>query len=385
MKHLIVFILLFLTTHAFSQTDRFEAFNDQKKTISLNTGITMRYIERGNLGGAALILLHGATDTGRSFQMLIDEIVSQDPNRRIIVPDLRGHGETSMPPRRHCANAPETCFTPAEFASDIISLMDKLDIPFANIVGHSMGSVIAQEIALAYPDRVTSMALIGTFVQGNDVLRDDLASNLLEKTWRPILETEPDFSWPEDAYNLKVNDLGSDQTTWLRMHWVDELGAPKAFLDDIFLETSQTRLGTWIGTIKALSNTDNRLKLQDLTVPTLVLWSSQDEYFTNDDQQLVMTAMANAARVTNTPMTYKTYGKKPLTAGTPRSDLGHNLHWAAPKQVAADIVSFFRTGSPLKSLPYLNPANPAEVIEAPDAAEIHTWGDLREQASNTPR
>ncbi|HLT71144.1 MAG TPA: hypothetical protein VKZ75_00765, partial [Cyclobacteriaceae bacterium] len=61
MKHLIVFILLFLTTHAFSQTDRFEAFNDQKKTISLNTGITMRYIERGNLGGTALILLHGAT------------------------------------------------------------------------------------------------------------------------------------------------------------------------------------------------------------------------------------------------------------------------------------------------------------------------------------
>lgn len=385
MKHLIAFIYLLLATFAFGQTNPFETFNNQKKSISLRTGITMRYIERGNVGGTALVLLHGATDTGRSFQLLVEEMVSQNPNLRIIVPDLRGHGETSMPSRRDCAHAPEECFTPADFASDIISLLNRLDIASAYIVGHSMGSVIAQEIALAYPERVTSMVFIGTFVQGNKVLRDDLASNLLEKTWKPVLETEPDFSWPEDAYNMSTADLGGDQTAWLRKHWVNELGAPETFLDDVLRETIQIRLGTWIGTIKALSNTDNRVEVQNLTVPTLVLWASQDIYFTKYDQEMVMTAMADASRVNNTQVTYKTYGMKPLSEGMPQSDLGHNLHWAAPKQVAADIISFIRTGFPLKSQPYLNPANPAEVLEAPDAAEIRTWGGLREQASNTPR
>jgi pimeloyl-ACP methyl ester carboxylesterase len=388
MKTILALFGLFTAAYALGQgPDQFEAFNLQKKKTTLTTGITMSYVERGNIGGASLILLHGCTDTGRSFQLLIDELVSVYPNLRIIAPDLRGHGDSSMPDRRTCASTPENCFTPAVLAADVLALMDQMEIQSAYIVGHSMGSVVAQELALNFPERVNRMVLIGSMVYGkeNSFINDFLISGLIEKSWRPILETESDFSWPEDAYFVKPADMGRSETAFLRTHWVNELGAPESFLNDVNRETSQIGLGTWIGAIKALSKVDNRVALQNLAVPTLVLWPSQDLVFPKADQEMVMTALAAAARVNNTPIVYKTYGKKPLTEGAPQSDLGHNLHWAAPRQVAADIISFIRTGFPLKSLPYLNPDNPVEVVEAPDAADIKTWGGRSEQALNVIR
>ena len=378
MKKAILILSMCISTLTFGQpADKYADFSAQKKSIVLSTGITMKYIETGNAEGAPLILLHGLTDTGRSFQLMIEELTRTNKDLRIIAPDLRGHGETSMPDESACAAAPEQCFTIVDFASDIIALMDQKSITKAYVVGHSMGSVIAQELALNYAERVNSVVLIGTYVNGktNAFLHDFLLAGLVEGAWKPALEAQEDFRWPEGAYTLTPNDLGAEVTDFLKENWVYEIATDEAYLESIHKETIQTPIGTWIGAIKVLCEVDNREALQHLRVPTLVLWATQDMAFPQPDQEQVKAALAKASGMHGTRIIYKTYGKIPLPAsGYQENDLGHNLQWPAPKEVAADVSAFIKNGFPLSNIPYVNPENMQQVLTEEGNTNIIVWG-----------
>jgi len=56
-------------------------------------------------------------------------------------------------------------------AHDSLALMDQLGWHHAHVVGHSMGGVVAQQLALDAPHRVTSLALLCTFSRGRNVIR----------------------------------------------------------------------------------------------------------------------------------------------------------------------------------------------------------------------
>lgn len=372
----LAFAIPFLTTS--QSTDPFAAFSAQKKSIVLSTSITMKYAEAGNLLGTPVILLHGYTDSGRSFQQVMKALEKENPQLRIIAPDLRGHGESSMPDSVQCRENPETCFEPADFAADIIALMDQLNIPKAHIVGHSMGSVVAQELALTHSGRVNSLVLIGTMVNGKEsvVVRDFLIGELIEKIFHVELEKRPGFRWPADAWALTPNDLGGETMAFLQNFWVVDPVAADAFVQAILLETQRVKLGTWIGVIKALQQMDNREVLKNLKKPTLILWATQDNAFPAEpDQQQVKEAFQTAAETNGTRVIYKTYGKTPLPAsGMQESDLGHNLHWGAPDEVAADIASFIQTGFPTPGLPCANPQNIKQVLIELTDSNITTWG-----------
>lgn len=69
MKKIILVLAMCISTLAFSQSaNKYAAFSTQKKSIALTTGIKMKYIENGKAGGTPVILLHGSSDTGRSYQ-----------------------------------------------------------------------------------------------------------------------------------------------------------------------------------------------------------------------------------------------------------------------------------------------------------------------------
>ncbi len=358
--------------------DPFVAFSAQKKSINLRTGITMKYAEAGNPLGTLVILLHGYTDSGRSFQFVLPALEKENPQLRIIAPDLRGHGESSMPDSVECREHPKTCFSPTDFAADIIALMDQLNIPKAHIVGHSMGSAIAQELALHHSGRVNSLVLIGTFVNGKEsaVICDFLIGELVEKIFRAELEKRPGFHWPADAWYLTPNELGKDAMAFLKNLWVVDPIAADAFLQAVLSETANVKLGAWIGAINALARIDNREALKNLKKPTLILWATQDNAFLAEpDQQWVKEAFQSAAETNGNRIIYKVYGKIPLPAsGMQESDLGHNLHWGAPNEVAADIASFIQNGFPAPGLPYANPDNAKQVLIEITNSNVTTWG-----------
>ncbi|MCC6413965.1 MAG: alpha/beta hydrolase [Saprospiraceae bacterium] len=379
MKTILLSLALALPLFALGQqTDPFAAFSAQKKSVQLHTGITMKYVEAGNPLGTPVILLHGYTDSGRSFQFVLPALEKENPQLRILAPDLRGHGESSMPDSTRCSEHPETCFEPNDFAADIVALMDHLNIRKAHIVGHSMGSIVAQELALNHSGRVNSLVLIGTFVDGKKsaAVNDFLIGELIEKTIRTELEKRPGFHWPSDAWLLTPNDISAVTMPFLQNLWVVDPVAPEAFVQAILPETAHVPLGVWIGVIKALALVDNREALKTLKKPTLLLWATQDNAFPAEpDQQQVKEAFQIAAETHGTRVIYKTYGKKPLpTSGMQESDLGHNLHWGAPDEVAADIASFIQTGLPTPGLPHANPANIKQVLIGITNSNITTWG-----------
>lgn len=328
-----------------------------KNTIQLSTGISMKYVEAGNDGGKVVIMLHGFTDTSRSFFDTVTELNRLNPGLKIYALDQRGHGGTSMP-AIECASNPEDCFSPAEFANDVIAFMDQKSISKAYIVGHSMGSIIAQELSLEYPARVQGMVLIGSFINGqaSAAINDYLINGIIAGEWKTSLEKDPGFEWPKDAYLLKPTDLDPELVKWIKTDWVLDPIADPELLKAIYPETMDTKLGVWIGVPYGLRQLNNTERLKKLTVQTLVLWATQDNFFPKNDQDEIRNALDVAVKDRNLNYHYKTYGRKPLPAsGIQENDLGHNLQWAAYVPVAADINSFILNGKPTTQSAYADP------------------------------
>jgi 3-oxoadipate enol-lactonase len=110
--------------------------------------IEMVYDEAGS--GAAVVLLHGFP-FNRS--MWNEQIAALAPSFRVIVPDLRGHGATTV------TKAPATM---DELARDVVALMDALEISRAAVCGLSMGGYVALALCKMFPSRIRALVLADT-------------------------------------------------------------------------------------------------------------------------------------------------------------------------------------------------------------------------------
>lgn len=354
----IVFLFLLINHFVSAQTQQEAGI--LKKNVALTTGINMTYLEAGKAGGETVIFLHGYTDTKRSFEGTVQHLHALNPSLKIYALDQRGHGESSMPDEGRCAQVPELCFTPADFAKDVIAFMDQKNIAKAFVVGHSMGSIHTQELALQYPDRLKGIVLIGSFIDGTEMpfIHEFLIGGVLENLWRNELEKGGHFRWPTDAYNLKPIDMKPELTEWIKTEWTVDPTVKDELINAIYADAMQVKLGTWIGVIKALGKLDNREALKNLKVPALVLWATQDAACPESQQILLKKSLDEAVKKTNITYSFKTYGVVPLPeSGFQENELGHNLQWAAAETIAADIHSFINTGKPLPGTPYANPDN----------------------------
>lgn len=82
---------------------------------------------------------------------------------RLTAFDNRGVGRSATPPGP---------FSIRDFAADTVALMDALGLGRVHVVGSSMGGAIAQEVALACPERVRSLVLNGTWCRGDRFLHE---------------------------------------------------------------------------------------------------------------------------------------------------------------------------------------------------------------------
>jgi pimeloyl-ACP methyl ester carboxylesterase len=95
-----------------------------------------------------LFLIHGAGGRHDHWPPQVRRI----EGITVIAPDLPGHGRSAGAGRQSIL----------DYANDIVSLMDALEIPQAIVGGHSMGGAIAQMLALTAPERVAGLVLVGT-------------------------------------------------------------------------------------------------------------------------------------------------------------------------------------------------------------------------------
>jgi pimeloyl-ACP methyl ester carboxylesterase len=127
-----------------------DAFDASKKTVALPNGEVLAYIDSGNISGPAVVMIHGYTDSARDWVPMLPYLSKRF---RLILVDLRGHGFSSKP---------ECCYNRLDFAYDIKLLLDALGVQEADLVGHSLGSIIAQTFAEHWPARTRSVVLISS-------------------------------------------------------------------------------------------------------------------------------------------------------------------------------------------------------------------------------
>ncbi len=105
--------------------------------------IAFRRAGPGGTPSPALVLLHGV---GLDSSVWGPQIEAFRATHDVIAPDMLGHGGSDLPPE-----APAL----ADYSGAVLGLLDALGIECAAVIGHSMGAMIALDLALRHPARVS--------------------------------------------------------------------------------------------------------------------------------------------------------------------------------------------------------------------------------------
>jgi 3-oxoadipate enol-lactonase len=139
--------------------------------------VELAYGERG-AGAPTMVLLHGFCDRGAHLDVLAERLAAQ---HRVLVPDLRGHGDSP---------APEGEYTVPALAADVAALCDTQGVRAAVLVGHSLGAAVALELAAQRPDLVSALVALEGLMLVPAALRAgsaELTAGLNSPAWREVL------------------------------------------------------------------------------------------------------------------------------------------------------------------------------------------------------
>lgn len=110
--------------------------------------------------GEPVVLVHGV---GMQWGVWAPQIAALQKSHRVIACDMLGHGGSRLP-------APGA--TLGDFAEQLSELLAHLDVPAANVAGHSMGALVALEFALRHPRKVLRVAALNAVFQRTPAQRD---------------------------------------------------------------------------------------------------------------------------------------------------------------------------------------------------------------------
>ena len=261
-----------------------------KKEVRLPNGLRMAYVEAGDPKGEPLLLLHGFTDSSRSFSPMAPFLGGY----RLLIPDQRGHG---------ASDAPECCYGSSQYAYDARLFLDAVGVKRAAVVGHSLGSMIAITLAADQPERVSKIVLIGSTalvpVKRGDWLYDNATA--MKGKLDPATQFAKD--WHPANQPTKVDP---------------------AFADAVNDEILRIPPHVWRGVMRELSYVPVGRHASDVKAPVLVLSGGKDNLFPAEHHQSLLKAFPNAeAQVF--------------------AELGHNPNWEQPEAVASVIDLFLRS------------------------------------------
>jgi pimeloyl-ACP methyl ester carboxylesterase len=263
-----------------------------KKEVRLANGTRLVFVELGDPEGEPLLLLHGYTDTSRSWSIIAPHLSGY----RLLIPDQRGHG---------AADAPQCCYTPSQFAYDAKLFMNALGVDRAAVAGHSMGSMVAMTMAAEYPDAVSSIILIGSTA----------LPPVVPGTW--LYDQVAALKFPLDRKSQFMRDWHpSNQPTSVDPEFAE------AVMEDILA----IRPHVWRSVMRELMQFPVARHAGDVKAPVLVLSGGKDPLFPAEHHAALLKAFPHAeAHVF--------------------PDLGHSPNWERPDVVAERIAAFLQSQS----------------------------------------
>ena len=153
--------------------------------------------------GDPILLFNGASDVMDAWDPSFPRSLSS--NHTVIVFDSRGLGNTTM------GSKP---YTSQQLANDAAGLLDALKIPKADVLGYSLGSYIAQQFTIMYPDKVNTLTLVASSCGGKDHIPIPpeflkMQSQIVNKSLNNISLSQ------EEMKELVSASVGSG---WIRLH-----------------------------------------------------------------------------------------------------------------------------------------------------------------------
>ncbi len=211
--------------------------------------------------GFPILCLHGHPGSGSSMSVFTQSLSQRF---KTIAPDLRGYGKSRF----------QGNFVMQDHLTDLEALLDSLKIEKCLILGWSLGGILALELALKLPKRVTGLILIATAARPRGSHPPvSLQDNLFTAIASIINQIQPSLQWNIDIFGKKslYRYLVQQHTpTTYRYLASDAMSA--------FLQTSPAAHGALNNALKAGYN---RLEaLEQIQVPCLMLAAAEDRHIT---------------------------------------------------------------------------------------------------------
>jgi pyruvate dehydrogenase E2 component (dihydrolipoamide acetyltransferase) len=209
----------------------------QPQTVATEAG-TLRFLLYGE-GGDPLVLLHGFGGDLNNWLFNVEPLSAE---RAVYALDLPGHGGSTK--------------QVGDLVDALRAFLDSQEISRAHLAGHSMGGLVAAELALAEPDRVLSLTLVAPAGLGEEIDRayiDGFIAATGRRDLKPVLQRL--FADPD----LVTRSMVDDVLKYKRLDGVQE--ALETLRERLFPEGRQARV----------------LDLEGYAGPLLVIWGERDE------------------------------------------------------------------------------------------------------------
>ena len=255
--------------------------------------------------GKPILFISGTSQTKDAWEpTLLSELAAT--NHTVIVFDNRGMGETTIGTRP---------FSIEQFANDTAGLLDALQVEKPDVFGASLGSFVAQELALHYPQRVDRLVLSAGYCGGNEAVYPS----------GQAAETLMTLASPEVLHNMTAEQQAMILAPimfppgWLEEHpeilnTVIQLTPVRSATPEI-IQQQGLASGTWKGSCDRLSS---------IMQPTLLIVGDQDLLAPPANSVMMAQRIPNSWLV--------------LMEGT-----GHGVMWQVPNEFTAYIQNFLET------------------------------------------
>lgn len=278
-----------MAVQARNQANVSPAINPERSlsTVLLPNGITVPYVEQGDPDGLPVVLLHGFSDSWRSWETVLPHL----PHTfHVFAPSQRGHGD---------ADKPASGYRIDDFVADLKLFCQALEIGPALFVGHSLGSAVVQRYALDHPRRVLGLALVASATTWH-------GSPVFQELWETIFSTIADPVPEHMVREFQESPLLSPER--LEVVVGESLKPPAR----VYRQAWQTLL-----------ENDHSSRLGEIQAPALIVWGDQDPLCPRAEQDALLAAIPSSELIV-------------YPGG------GHNLHWEEPERFAADLTAFCR-------------------------------------------
>ena len=253
------------------------------------------YASEGAQSAAPLLLIHGVGNWADDWLGVVAELTDAF---RIVRHDLRGHGRSSIPPGH---------WTIDDLADDAIALLNHLQLDRVHVAGFSLGGLVAQRMAVRFPERIDRLAILSSVAGRSAQERAAVAERL----------TFIAASHPSDYFEQSVDRWF---TPSFREANPDLVAQKKAVISRMDREA-------YVKAYRILATTDLVDDLPRIIVPTMVMTGEHD-------------------RGSNPRMAALMHEQIPNSELVVLAGLRHSICLEAPEQVAAHLRAWFAGDAP---------------------------------------